>query len=347
MDVNQSSRKNSGLRALPRLRLMKLRLVGWLAALSLMPVAALAQAGAPLVSGQKPGSILVFPLYTSSVYYANAENTRISITNVSETNAAYLHLFFVDGDSCAPADTFACLTPQQTLSFLLSDYDPNTFGYLVVIAVNRQGCPISFNHLIGDAYVKILSGHMANYGAEAFAALWRDQNGNYTDGTVLPGCTATSVTATLRLDGSAMGYDAAPRELAVDGLTSPADGGNSLLVVTRAGGDLTARGSLIGRLQGVLFDEVESPFSFISTLGEANCQFHVIISDFFPRTVPRYSVIVRRGRIGWLKFWSANRTGLLGLVLHNTYGDRPAGRTLHKLSTTTDSYLMPIFIPPC
>jgi hypothetical protein len=331
----------------PRLSPPKLAAWVWLAAWAVMCLAsggALAQAAdrppAPgnVTSDQKAGSVLVFPLYASRADVPNLENTRISITNTSATEGAYLHLFFVDGPTGGPADSFACLTPDQTLTFLTSDYDPNTTGYLVAVAVNRQGCPISFNHLVGDGYVKLSSGHMGNYGALSFAALYSG---------ALPGCGPAAVTARLALDGSAAGYNAAPGELAVEGLTSPADGGNSLLVVTRAGGDLTTRGGLVGRLQGVLYDEVESPFSFISTLGDYASQFQVTISDFFPRTSPRYSVIVRRGRTGWMKFSAASRAGLFGVVLHNTNGERGAGRGLHQLSTTADSFVIPLFPPPC
>jgi hypothetical protein len=349
MQLDQSSEKltaRNHLAGVPaRLRLA---LGGWLIVLfvwaAIIPVGALAQgeerplAPGNAMSDQKPGSVLVFPLYTSSADAPHVENTRLSVTNTSATENAYIHLFFVDGRSCAPADFFACLAPERSLSFLTSDYDPQTTGYVVAVAINRQGCPISFNHLIGDAYVKMRSGHAANYGAEAFAALF---------GGVLPGCGPASVTATLRLDGSATGYNAAPRELAVDGLTSPGDGGNSLLFVTRAGGDLTTRGGFVGRLQGVLYDETEAPFSFTAFNGDAGCQFSVTISDFFPRTIPRYSVIVRKGRIGWIKFWSMNGAGLLGVVLHDAANDLPAGRNLHKLSATTDSFVIPLFAPPC
>jgi hypothetical protein len=300
-----------------------------------------------VTSDQKPGSVLVFPVYTSSADVPHLENTRLSITNTSHTQGVFMHIFFVDGASCGPADSFACLTPEQTLSFLTSDYDPNTTGYLVVVAVNSQGCPVSFNNLIGDAYVKFQSGHAVNYGAEAFAALWTNAQGQYADNVVLPGCNAFSVVATLPLDGSATGYNAAPRELAIEGLTSPADGGNSMLFVMRVGGDLTTRGGFIGRLQGILFDDVESPFSFVSTLGEKGCQFRVTISDFFPRIVPRYSVIVRRGRIGWIKVWAISQFGLLGVVLHNKAGELPAGRSLHKLSTIGDSFIIPLYPPLC
>src|SRR5262249_22070810 len=101
-------------------------------------------------SDTRPGSILIFPAYTSEVLNSSTQNTRINITNVDGARPAYLHLFFVDGSSCSVADSFLCLTPQQTSSFLMSDLDPGVTGYLIAIAVNGEGCPIYFNYLIGD-----------------------------------------------------------------------------------------------------------------------------------------------------------------------------------------------------
>ena len=43
--------------------------------------------------------------------------------------------------------------------------------YIVAVASNLvTGCPVDFNYLIGDAYVKLSSGHAANLAAEGFAA---------------------------------------------------------------------------------------------------------------------------------------------------------------------------------
>jgi len=41
-----------------------------------------------------------------------------------------VHLFFVDGATCSIADSLVCLTPNQTASFLASDIDPGTTGYI-------------------------------------------------------------------------------------------------------------------------------------------------------------------------------------------------------------------------
>src|SRR5204863_3910432 len=100
------------------------------------------------VTDQKPGSVLVYPIYTSSVG-ANSQNSRISITNTHPNLRAWVHLFFVS-DTCSVSDAFICLTPNQTSTFLASDLDPGTTGYLVAVATDGvTGCPIDFNYLIG------------------------------------------------------------------------------------------------------------------------------------------------------------------------------------------------------
>src|SRR6185369_2161604 len=78
----------------------------------------LPQANSPL-NDQKAGSVLIFNIYTSSTS-ANQQNTRISLTNTHQAASAFVHLFFVDGSSCAVADSILCLTANQTTSFLAS-----------------------------------------------------------------------------------------------------------------------------------------------------------------------------------------------------------------------------------
>src|SRR5262249_16850469 len=125
------------------------------------------------ISDQKPGAVLIYNFYSSSPSNLGAENTRFGITNTNEGETAIVHLFFVDGDSCSGQDSFICLSPNQTTSFLASETDPGVTGYLVAVAVEQySGCPIDFNYLIGDEYVKLKSGHAANLSAEAFASLY-------------------------------------------------------------------------------------------------------------------------------------------------------------------------------
>src|SRR5262249_24375802 len=113
------------------------------------------------VSDQKAGSVLIYPIYTSSVGQNN-QNSRHAITHIHPVLKAFVHLFFV-ADNCAVSDAFICLTPNQTSVFLASDLDPGTTGHMIAVAIDQQtGCPVNFNFLIGDEYVKFSSGHAAN-----------------------------------------------------------------------------------------------------------------------------------------------------------------------------------------
>src|SRR5215471_3652965 len=94
------------------------------------------------VSDQKAGSVLFYNFYSSGATSGATQNTRVNITNTSSTAPAFVHLFFVDGASCSIADSFICLTQNQTASFLASDVDPGVSGYIVAVAVEpRVGCP--------------------------------------------------------------------------------------------------------------------------------------------------------------------------------------------------------------
>jgi hypothetical protein len=302
-----------------------------------------------VVSDQKAGSVLIYNLYSSSAASPSAENTRINITNTDPKFTAFVHLFFVDGTTCSPADAFICLTPNQTATFLASDVDPGVTGYIVAVASDGNfGCPIRQNTLIGDEYVKLSSGHAANLGAEAIAALPQ-----FPDS-----CNLRDAMATISFDGN--NYNQVPRVLAVDNIPSPADGNSTLLVVNRTGGNLLTGAAFIGSIFGILFDDAETPFSF--TLTPNACQRRVVIGNTNIRLVGGgVASAIPSGRSGWMKFWSASADdsfssggrGLLGAVINanpHTASDPAAfagGHNLHKLTLTTDSYLIPVFPPGC
>ncbi|HKQ78377.1 MAG TPA: lamin tail domain-containing protein [Blastocatellia bacterium] len=292
-------------------------------------------------SDQKPGSILIYPLYGSTPANLQGQDTRINITNTDPTRRVVVHLFFQDDDSASVADAFLCLTPNQTASFLASDMDPGANGYLIVIAVDeRTGCPINFNHLIGDEYVKLSSGHAANLAAEAFAALTGAP----------PICADNATTVEINLDG--ISYNAAPRILAVDNIPSPVDGNSTLLVIDRIGGSLATGLSTIGDIFGVAYDDLEQPASF--AFSTTRRQFRQTISASFPRTSPRIPALIPSGRSGWMKFSRQTDGAIIGCVINfnpNASSDSSAfnqGRNLSKLSlTTAASFTLPIIRPNC
>jgi hypothetical protein len=294
------------------------------------------------VSDQKAGSVLFYNTYTSSATAPTTNNTRINITNTSSTSAAFVHLFFV-ADSCAVADMFICLTANQTATFQASDVDPGINGYIVANTVSGvTGCPISFNFLIGDEYVRFATGHNANLGAEAFAAL-------YT-GT-LPGCDSNSVTASLNFDG--VSYNRAPRVLAVSNIPSIGNGNDTLLIINRVGGNLGTGAFTIGSLFGLLYDDAENVVSF--TFAANVCQFRSSLSNSFPRTTPRFGTFIPMGRSGWMRIFNLNLdVGLLGAVINQNpgagtvAGAYSGGHNMHKLTlSATNTYVVPVFPPSC
>src|SRR5678815_3760929 len=120
-----------------------------------------------------------------------AGDSRIAVTNTNQSNAAFVHIFLVSS-SCSVADFFSCFTQMQTTYFLTSVLDPGTSGYIVMVAVDGvTGCPVKFNYLIGDGFLKLVSGLHGNYGAEAIAAI--------ADPPAV--CDDTSGSAALLLDG--------------------------------------------------------------------------------------------------------------------------------------------------
>src|SRR4030095_15141698 len=125
-----------------------------------------ADPGDPLDTGnavpndQKAGSLLFFNIYTSSTTNPASQNTSITITNTSDSQAAFVHIYFIDGTSCSVADRFFCLTRLQTLTFYADEQDPGITGYIVAYAVDGiEGSPRRFNYLVGVEYVKFATGH--------------------------------------------------------------------------------------------------------------------------------------------------------------------------------------------
>ncbi|MBI1761725.1 MAG: lamin tail domain-containing protein [Acidobacteria bacterium] len=291
-------------------------------------------------SAQKAGSVLIFNLYTSNASDPARQNTRLSLTNTNDTALAYVHLFFVNSDTCAVSDVYTCLTPFQTTSFLASDIDPGVTGYLVAVAVNAQfGCPINFNYLIGDAEVKLASGHQASLGAESFAALANPP---------VP-CDQFVLQPKLAFDG--VHYNRAPRTLAISNLASVEDGNSTLLVLNRLGGDLSGTVEPLGKLAGWLYDDAEKRFSYTA---QGGCQLRQVLSNSFPRTTPRYGQIIPSGQTGWLKIWAGEDYGILGAAINFNPNakslPRPVsgGQNLHKLTFTNAAYfIMPAIKPHC
>ncbi len=271
------------------------------------------------------------------------QNTSLSITNTNSSNSAAVHLFFIDGNSCSIADRFLCLTPQQTTTLFAGDQDPGITGYLVAIAVDLvRGVPTRFNYLIGSEFVKFATGHFAGLGAEAYSKLTdtnfisvdQTQAGLFFDDLALPGS-----------------YNRLARVLAISSIASRRDGNDTLLIINSMSGDFRTAAFNIGNVFGLLYNEAEESFSFTFPAG---CQLRATLSNVFPRTTPRFEVIIPAGQIGWLKLWAVGNVGLTGSVINfnpNAAASQDAfsgGRNLHKLTLLPVGFFpMPIFPPNC
>lgn len=332
------------------------QLLPTLLGLLLLAAAAYAQTPASGPNDQKPGSLLFYNIYTSDIGNP-AVNTRINLTNTSMTRDVAVHLFFVDGNTCSIADTYVCLTKNQTFTFLASDYDPNVTGYMVAVAVNRDGLPLDHDFLIGDLYVKMNYGgkyYQANLGAEAFEAQFAGGDGAV--GFLHPNDPTMACLSYGAPNATANPYDLVPMTLAIDSIPNPTLNNSTIVILNSTQGTTFKAGS-IGGIQGLLFDDVEVPLSWVATgLG---CQAIRPISDSFIRTAPRLSTFLKNASAGWMKFWnlpngSGIACGLLGAVLTangNVLVDKSAfngGHNLHKLTVAEKpGFCIPVLPPPC
>lgn len=248
------------------------------------------------ISENKLGSVLFFNYYTSDALSSQV-NTRFNITNVHPTQDIAIHVFFVDSVTCGIADAFMCLTGNQTTTFLASDLDPNVTGYLVAVAVDSEGRPVSFNYLAGDELVVTSTAH--RFGLAAMAIARRD--GNYASPINSDG-----VTSTMFFNGAQ--YDYLPYTMVLDSFPSQVGAVGAPLADTRiyvyspVHNLVTGGNSFAGTLFFLMHDDAEHTYSGQLPL---NCY---LASDkqriTSVRTSPPLNTIVPTGRTGWAAFFA-------------------------------------------
>lgn len=285
------------------------------------------------------GSILVFPYYTSQC--SGDTDTRITIANtdiyrregtmVPYPTTAYVHIFFIDGQTCNQSDQFVCLTPYAAITLKASDFDPDVTGFVLAVAVDKNtGNLVNQNSLIGDAFVSD-GNYVGNYGAEGFQAY-----GN-------PGCNNDGV---IRFGNLMNGYDYVPTRFAFT-IQSPLDAPGQRIVTASLSGDIP-NSSLSGAAQvgtGSVYNGNERPFGSFSGFHQGGCQVISCITPTLPRVPFGMGKLIPAGQIGTMIIPTGPAVGLL---MTPTGNNKWSGiRGLHKTRVNTACLTVPMYIPVC
>jgi hypothetical protein len=301
------------------------------------------------VSDQKPGSILVYPYYTSNAQ--TKADTRVTLTNLAGTlsglndvdynanwqlknGTIYAHIFFLNGANCAQADMYVCLTKGASITFNASTQDPDITGYIIAVAVNEMGRPVSWNALIGNAFVSTAD-VVGNYGAEAFASTYRPGQETIGDREIEKG--------ELKLNGAI--YDRGADQFAVE-IQSPATAAGQTVVHASVDGDIAAGSTnSISQLNtGLVIRGDEKQGSFVGFLS-GGCLSTGSIRVDRPRVPTGMGAFVPAGQIATLVY-NTNRASV-GLLLTPKANAWSGIRGLHKTRTKDSSLTIPVFMPVC
>ena len=279
-------------------------------------------------SGQKAGSILVFPYYTSKA--STKADTRLTLSNVGAAQTI-VHLFLIAGSNCQQADLYVCLTPYASISIKASDYDPETTGWMMAVAVDKDGFPVQNNALVGNAFLKE-DNYIDNYSAVSFAARSADV-----------ATRGSNNTAVLQFNNS--GYDAVPDQFAVE-LQSPLDAVGQKVVTVGLSGNLN-NSALSGASQigtGLVINGNEKPSgSFVAWLS-GGCQATALINASAPRVPGSMSTMIPKGQVGTMFFRIGSGVGLIMSPRGNAWSGIRGLQFTHETFTTIT---IPVFSPSC
>lgn len=267
-------------------------------ALALLGTTAFAQAypaGTSHLSDMKPGSVLFYNRYSSNPSNPSQGDTQINITNVSQNTSASVHLFLVDGSTCSIADSFIGLTPNQTASFRVSDFDPGVQGYIVAVATGGGG-PTQFNYLIGTEFIRETDGRMGYLQAISIA--------KRSPGDVIP-----DVDGLTQLVFNGTEYEQLPTVLALATFNSQTQDSTNLAIYSPSSNLIIGAVSTVS-VFSLLYNDVEVALSSSFTI---NCYRYESLTSLFNRGggINRH---VPNDRTGWIKFTASGRP-ILGSVI--------------------------------
>ena len=286
-------------------------------------------------SDQKPGAVLFYHRYLSSIGTSSGNNTTISITNTSLTDSTKVRMFFVNSVDCQVFEQAICLTAQQTTSFLMSDFDPGTTGYVIAVACDAQGRPTQFNWLIGNAQLRQTSTVNSQKFDATLSALAIAKR---TDGPLTP----TNNIAEMAFDDTT--YDRLPAQLAADNLpsqgTTAANANATVLSLYRPLANL-AGGAPSAQVTLTLNNSTGQSTSATQAIGcYADLRLTVL------RLNPTLATILPVGKTGWMRISAGDNGPLLGAQFNS--GLYASGASLRAVTFAADYRInIPIKVPGC
>jgi hypothetical protein len=248
--------------------------------------------------------VLVFPYYTSND--TGSADTLMSISNTGNASVI-VHLYFMEGISCAQADIAVFLTPNATVTLQAFNDMPMETGYLIAVAVDQNGGLVANAGLTGSAFVKAPAGYLAptageirgNYGAMAFNAYMN--------------MAAVGGELTLNFNGAIL--DQMPSSFAA-AIQSPNAAPNQTIVMAGMNGNLNTS-TVTGASQigtGGAYNANEVFRSFVSLI-RGGCQSLTALTNSNPRIVgvsgSGLSGLIPAGTVGTLRFSTEGGVGLL------------------------------------
>jgi hypothetical protein len=248
----------------------------------------------PSTNNQRPASVLFYNKYISSASNPQLQDTQINITNTNPNDPIAVHMFLVDGGTCSIADFYLNLTPNQTASFLTSDFDPGIVGYIVAVA--SSGGPTQFNWLVGDEYIREEDGKVANLQAYGVTKL-------------TPGGVSSVLEGRARMTFDGVEYDQLPASVAVSSFNSQVTHSTTLNIYSPMS-NLQTGNPVSNNIFTIVFNDSEDPFS---TSVRFQC-YGVIPLSTLRVTGGNVNVIVPAGRTGWIRLNGATRP-LLGATI--------------------------------
>jgi len=267
--------------------------------LAILPGVGLAQTNN--YSDIKPGSVLFFNRFTSNPINPLLGDTQINITNLNQSKSIALHFYMVDGSSCSVADSGTSLAPSQTINYLMSDYDPGIFGYLIVVAEDMDtGLPTQHNWLAGTALIREFDGRQAILSA---ISICKVSAGNIT----------ADPDGLYRLKFNGATYDKLPQTLAIPSFDSPVST-TSYLYIFSPSTNIYVGDATSATISGLVFNDASGTISGSLTL---TCYRQDSLSNYF-----RGGAVTRQapnaGRTGWVRLHSANAPIMGSVISRNS-----------------------------